>query len=52
MNEPATFLNGAIGGCRNDLLNMPPYVPRKSDYSLKVSGHYAYYVISDMVYMA
>ncbi|KFR15019.1 Maltase-glucoamylase, intestinal [Opisthocomus hoazin] len=27
MNEPATFLNGAIGGCRNDLLNMPPYVP-------------------------
>ncbi|NWS41511.1 MGA protein, partial [Probosciger aterrimus] len=30
MNEPATFLNGAIGGCRNDLLNMPPYVPRKN----------------------
>ncbi|XP_075617740.1 sucrase-isomaltase, intestinal [Balearica regulorum gibbericeps] len=27
MNEPATFLNGAIGGCRNDLLNMPPYIP-------------------------
>ncbi|XP_068261886.1 sucrase-isomaltase, intestinal isoform X1 [Nyctibius grandis] len=27
MNEPAAFLNGAIGGCRNDLLNMPPYVP-------------------------
>uniref|UniRef100_A0A672ULX4 alpha-glucosidase n=1 Tax=Strigops habroptila TaxID=2489341 RepID=A0A672ULX4_STRHB len=27
MNEPATFLNGAIGGCRNELLNMPPYVP-------------------------
>ncbi|KFP94754.1 Maltase-glucoamylase, intestinal, partial [Haliaeetus albicilla] len=27
MNEPAAFLNGAIGGCRNDLLNMPPYIP-------------------------
>ncbi|XP_030898548.2 sucrase-isomaltase, intestinal [Melopsittacus undulatus] len=27
MNEPAAFVNGAIGSCRNDLLNMPPYVP-------------------------
>ncbi|NXN56879.1 MGA protein, partial [Rynchops niger] len=27
MNEPAAFMNGAIGGCRNDLLNMPPYIP-------------------------
>ncbi|XP_051482229.1 sucrase-isomaltase, intestinal [Apus apus] len=27
MNEPAALMNGAIGGCRNDLLNMPPYMP-------------------------
>ncbi|KFQ23739.1 Maltase-glucoamylase, intestinal, partial [Mesitornis unicolor] len=27
MNEPAAFMNGAIGGCRNDLLNQPPYIP-------------------------
>ncbi|KAM6305024.1 sucrase-isomaltase, intestinal [Aegotheles albertisi] len=27
MNEPSAFVNGAIGGCRNDLLNMPPYIP-------------------------
>ncbi|XP_068879916.1 sucrase-isomaltase, intestinal [Aphelocoma coerulescens] len=28
MNEPAAFMNGALGGCRNDLLNNPPYVPQ------------------------
>uniref|UniRef100_A0A8C0U487 alpha-glucosidase n=1 Tax=Cyanistes caeruleus TaxID=156563 RepID=A0A8C0U487_CYACU len=27
MNEPAAFMNGAIGGCKNDLLNNPPYMP-------------------------
>uniref|UniRef100_A0A8B9C2N0 alpha-glucosidase n=1 Tax=Anser brachyrhynchus TaxID=132585 RepID=A0A8B9C2N0_9AVES len=35
MNEPAAFYNGAIGGCRDDLLNKPPYIPRKSDESIK-----------------
>ncbi|NXP60093.1 MGA protein, partial [Chloropsis cyanopogon] len=28
MNEPAAFMNGAMGGCRNDLLNYPPYMPK------------------------
>ncbi|KAF1578868.1 UNVERIFIED_CONTAM: Maltase-glucoamylase, intestinal, partial [Eudyptes robustus] len=27
MNEPTAFLNGAVDGCRNDLLNMLPYIP-------------------------
>ncbi|NXA12159.1 MGA protein, partial [Sapayoa aenigma] len=27
MNEPATFMNAAFGGCRDDLLNNPPYMP-------------------------
>ncbi|NXE53142.1 MGA protein, partial [Casuarius casuarius] len=27
MNEPAAFMNGAIGGCRDDTLNFPPYIP-------------------------
>ncbi|NXQ19812.1 MGA protein, partial [Peucedramus taeniatus] len=27
MNEPAAFMNGAMGGCRNELLNYPPYMP-------------------------
>ncbi|KFP72226.1 Maltase-glucoamylase, intestinal, partial [Acanthisitta chloris] len=31
MNEPAAFMNGAMGGCKNDLLNNPPYMPRKSE---------------------
>ncbi|NXD88637.1 MGA protein, partial [Halcyon senegalensis] len=28
MNEPASFVHGAVGGCRNQELNFPPYVPR------------------------
>ncbi|XP_075583620.1 maltase-glucoamylase-like [Pelecanus crispus] len=28
MNEPASFVNGAVGGCRNQQLNFPPYVPQ------------------------
>ncbi|NWI99491.1 MGA protein, partial [Crypturellus undulatus] len=27
MNEPAAFMNGAIGGCRDEVLNNPPYMP-------------------------
>ncbi|KAF2978754.1 hypothetical protein EK904_012363 [Melospiza melodia maxima] len=27
MNEPAAFMNGAMGGCRDNLLNYPPYMP-------------------------
>ncbi|NWU11764.1 MGA protein, partial [Cephalopterus ornatus] len=27
MNEPAAFSNAALDGCRNDLLNNPPYMP-------------------------
>ncbi|KAJ7402548.1 hypothetical protein BTVI_85304 [Pitangus sulphuratus] len=34
MNEPATFFNGALDGCRDDLLNNPPYMPRMMDFSL------------------
>ncbi|KAL2301348.1 hypothetical protein Nmel_011919 [Mimus melanotis] len=33
MNEPAVFVNGAIGGCRNDLLNNPPYMPHLASRS-------------------
>ncbi|NXN82517.1 MGA protein, partial [Bombycilla garrulus] len=28
MNEPAAFMNGAMGGCRNQVLNNPPYLPQ------------------------
>ncbi|XP_030311852.1 sucrase-isomaltase, intestinal [Calypte anna] len=27
MNEPAALVNGALDGCRNDILNSPPYMP-------------------------
>ncbi|NXN96345.1 MGA protein, partial [Rhinopomastus cyanomelas] len=28
MNEPSSFVHGAVGGCRDPELNMPPYMPR------------------------
>ncbi|NXN70413.1 MGA protein, partial [Himantopus himantopus] len=28
MNEPSSFVHGAVGGCRNQELNFPPYVPQ------------------------
>ncbi|NXC50571.1 MGA protein, partial [Penelope pileata] len=27
MNEPASFVHGAVGGCRDSELNYPPYMP-------------------------
>ncbi|NXV53114.1 MGA protein, partial [Uria aalge] len=28
MNEPSSFVHGAVGGCRNRELNFPPYIPQ------------------------
>ncbi|KAM3654006.1 LOW QUALITY PROTEIN: maltase-glucoamylase-like, partial [Ammospiza maritima maritima] len=28
MNEPSSFVHGAVGGCRDRELNFPPYVPQ------------------------
>ncbi|KFP74751.1 Maltase-glucoamylase, intestinal, partial [Apaloderma vittatum] len=28
MNEPASFVNGAVEGCRDQELNFPPYMPQ------------------------
>ncbi|XP_019358783.1 PREDICTED: sucrase-isomaltase, intestinal [Gavialis gangeticus] len=34
MNEPASFVNGAVGGCRDAILNNPPYMPYLESQSL------------------
>lgn len=39
MNEPSSFVNGAVGGCRTQELNFPPYVPRKFDPCCKLCNH-------------
>ncbi|OXB77046.1 UNVERIFIED_CONTAM: hypothetical protein H355_007693 [Colinus virginianus] len=37
MNEPSSFVHGAVWGCRDHELNNPPYMPRESDQCL-ISG--------------
>ncbi|NXI38584.1 MGA protein, partial [Galbula dea] len=37
MNEPSSFVNGAVGGCRNQELNFPPYIPQLGSRSLGLS---------------
>ncbi|XP_067392749.1 sucrase-isomaltase, intestinal [Emydura macquarii macquarii] len=37
MNEPASFVNGAVEGCRDQKLNNPPYMPNLESRSLGLS---------------
>ncbi|XP_054254507.1 maltase-glucoamylase-like isoform X2 [Indicator indicator] len=37
MNEPSSFINGAVEGCRNQELNFPPYLPQLGSRSLGLS---------------
>lgn len=32
MNEPSSFVNGAVEGCKSSTLNKPPYMPRKDTW--------------------
>ncbi|XP_063997508.1 maltase-glucoamylase-like, partial [Pogoniulus pusillus] len=37
MNEPSSFVNGAVGGCRDRELNFPPYLPQLGSRSQGLS---------------
>uniref|UniRef100_A0A8C8VP34 Maltase n=1 Tax=Pelusios castaneus TaxID=367368 RepID=A0A8C8VP34_9SAUR len=37
MNEPASFVNGAVEGCRDQQLNNPPYMPHLESRELGLS---------------